>query len=109
MSAAPRGRRRAAGREPPQDLTPNQYSASGGWQRPDGRSAQRRDAYQWNISDYEQAAKAKPRRRNKGLMVFGIILASVLVVSLVSLTSIGIYSSMRKDAGAPPASDNGRR
>lgn len=93
--------------EPPQDLTPNQYSASGGWQRPDGRSAQRRDAYQWNISDYEQAAKAKPRRRNKGLMVFGIILASVLVVSLVSLTSIGIYSSMRKDAGAPPASDNG--
>lgn len=39
---------------------------------------------------------AKPKRKNKGLMVFSVIMCSVLVVSLVSFAGVGIYSTFAR-------------
>ena len=83
--------------EPPrqEEKAPQQYSASGGWQQPNTNGS-RKEPYQWNMADYDKAHAAKPKRKNKGLMVFSVIMCSVLVVSLVSFAGVGIYSTFAR-------------
>lgn len=96
----------AGGQSPRTSQPPQQYSASDGWQSRDGRDVHGKTPYQWNFSEYEQAAGAAKPKRRRGLMVFGIILGSVLVVSLVSFAGIGIYSTLsRVPAPSAPAAD----
>lgn len=78
----------------PAPQEPHQYSTSNGWQRPASNTPQRKDSYQWNYAEYEQAQTAKPPRKKKGLMVFSIVMASIVVVSLVSFAGVGIASLM---------------
>ncbi len=81
-----------------------QYSTVNGWQEKNRYARpQDKEPYQWNFSEYEQAQAAKPKRKKKGLMVFSIVMASVLVVSLLSFAGIGIYSTF---AGNPAETDS---
>lgn len=79
---------------PQNELPPQQYSASGGWQQESNQS-RGKEPYQWRFEDYQQAQAAKPKRRNKGLLVFSVILASVVVVSLVSVAGISIFNAIQ--------------
>lgn len=77
-----------------------QYSTVGGWQKPPAQPpAQQGGSYQWNFAEYEQAQALHPKRKRKGLVVFSIILASVVVVSLVSFAGVGVVSMMNGRSG----------
>lgn len=53
--------------------------------------------YKWDFKDYKNASNPedsmKQKKKNKGLVVFGIIIAALLVVGSVSLISISVYNA----------------
>lgn len=71
-----------------------QYSTTNGWQQSNNTpSPHSKGEYRWNFDEYAQAQAAKaPKQKSKGPVVFFIIIASVLAVSLISFAGIGIYS-----------------
>lgn len=79
---------------PQNELPPQQYSASGGWQQ-NSNQPRGKEPYQWKFEDYQQAQAASPKRRSKGLIVFSVILASVVVVSLVSVAGVSIFNTIQ--------------
>lgn len=82
---------------PQDDPTPpslQQFSTSGGWQQNPG-NPNKKEPYHWNFEDYQQAQTAKPKRRNKGLIVFSIILSAVVVISLASVAGVSIYNAVQ--------------
>ncbi len=79
---------------PQNEQPPQQYSASGGWQQ-ESNQPRSKEPYQWRFEDYQQAQAAKPKRRNKGVLVFSVILASAVVVSLVSVAGISIFNAIQ--------------
>ncbi|MBE6905066.1 MAG: trypsin-like serine protease [Ruminococcaceae bacterium] len=79
---------------PQNELPPQQYSASGGWQQNSNQS-RGKEPYQWKFEDYQQAQAASPKRRSKGLIVFSVILASVVVISLVSVAGVSIFNTIQ--------------
>ena len=81
---------------PQNEMPPQQYSASGGWQQNPNQS-RGKEPYQWKFEDYQQAQAARPKRRSKGLLVFSVILASVVVVSLVSVAGVSIFNAVQGD------------
>jgi serine protease Do len=51
--------------------------------------------YKWNYDDYQKALNNKgkpPRKKNKGLRAFVIIITSVAAVALITFAGLGIYS-----------------
>lgn len=97
--------------QPPEDQKPSQppqqvYSTSNGWQQKNNFTPPRgKEPYQWNFSDYEQAQAAKPKRKKKGLVVFSIVMASVVVVSLLSFAGVGIYSTFNRNDASNATND----
>ena len=89
------------GYQPPFTQQPGQ-----GWGSPRAGSGagpeKEKEPYQWNYAEYEQAqaAAVKPRKKRKGLMVFGILLGTVLAASVLVFAGVGIYSTF-----APAPSD----
>ena len=89
------------GYQPPFTQQPGQ-----GWGNPRAGSGagpeKEKEPYQWNYAEYEQAqaAAVKPRKKRKGLMVFGILLGTVLAASVLVFAGVGIYSTF-----APAPSD----
>lgn len=82
------------GYQPPFTQQPGQ-----GWGNPRAGSGagpeKEKEPYQWNYAEYEQAqaAAVKPRKKRKGLMVFGILLGTVLAASVLVFAGVGIYST----------------
>ncbi|MCI8649135.1 MAG: trypsin-like serine protease [Anaerotruncus sp.] len=67
----------------------------GSWQPPNPNATEHppKTPYQWNFSEYEQARTTQPRRKRKGVIVFSIVMAAVVVLSLVSFASVSLYSA----------------
>ena len=89
-----------------------QYSASRGWQKESSKQpvAGKNDPYQWNFSDYQSVQAARPRKRNKGLMVFAVVMAVIVILTLVSFAGVGIFYSVTSSHSTvvpnDPVSDN---
>ncbi|MEG1849643.1 MAG: trypsin-like peptidase domain-containing protein, partial [Oscillospiraceae bacterium] len=81
-----------------------QYGAYNPYQQSNAGAGNRRgEEYRWNFEDYEAAGHGKPPKRNRGLLVFGVLLAVVMVVGIVGLSAVGVYSLLTRDDDAPPA------
>lgn len=75
------------------EQTPHEFSTSGGWQQ-NSNEPRGNQPYRWNFDELHQAQAAKPKRRNKGLIVFTIILSAVVVISLASVAGVSIYNAV---------------
>ncbi len=74
----------------------SQQQPGQGWGNPRASGAEKeKEPYQWNYAEYEQAqaAAVKPRKKRRGLMVFGILLGTVLAASVLVFAGVGIYST----------------
>lgn len=74
---------------PPPYQPPPLYQQASGYQQNGPR-----DNYRWNFEDYATVGRQKPPKRNRGLMVFGVLLAAVLAVGIVALSGFGVYTLM---------------
>lgn len=109
-SVSQQGSNQQGGWRPPYQggYQPYQYTGwqSGGAQQNQGETgqaphrfgtaheqSQEKNPYQWNFDQYQQASAAYPRKKRKGLVVFSVIMASVVVISLVSFGSVSLYSN----------------
>ncbi len=93
----------------------NRYSQSGpsyygsprpggqGWQndgyrygpsQPPGSNPSQQGDYRWNFNEYDNFAQKQPgkRRKNRGLMVFGVMVGVLLAVGMLVLAGFGAYS-----------------
>ena len=77
---------------PPASPTPHYYTPSqpNQYQQPNNS--------QWN---YGQPNAPKPPKRNRGLVVFTVLLCAVLLIAVLCLAGIGVYSVVRSNAGEP--------
>lgn len=80
---------------------PNQNSTgwnSGGWQ-PGGQWQQEHKhpygqrPYRFNAGEYDDVMqKGRAKRKNRGLAVFGSIIAGIMAISIISFAAYGVYS-----------------
>ena len=99
----PAGSGSDAGQQTPpaqnQSPTPHYYTPS----QPYGGDNQ---GSQWNYSQYTAPGPSqKPPRRNKGLIVFTVLVCSVLLVAVLCMAGIGVYSLVKNNN--PQSSQSG--
>ncbi len=82
--------------QPNNEPTPHQFSTSGGWQQPPN-GPQGKEPYRWNFEEFQKAQAVKPKRRNKGLIVFTIILSAVVAISLASVAGVSLYNAIQNE------------
>ena len=72
----------------------NGYSGYNPYQQGAGQNQQQqpRGEYRFNYGDYQQNNQQPKPRRSRGPMVFGIVLAVLLVAGIAGLSGYGVYS-----------------
>ncbi len=81
--------------QPSQENAPYYYTPS----QP-GNNNSGQNPGQWNYSQYTAPGGNKPPKRNRGLVVFTVLLCSVLLVGVLFLAGIGIYSVLGTSSGS---------
>lgn len=83
----------------------NPYGQNGGQQWQQGgyqqNQQQYQPPYQYQTGQYDAVGEKKGKRKNKGLAVFGIIVACVLAISVFSFAGYGIYTMLTDGVGLP--------
>lgn len=75
-------------------------SAGGAGAPPEPPKTNANYSYGWNYEEYEKA-KGSSKKKNKGLMVFGIIMACVFTVCIVALAGVGVTALVRNNYTKP--------
>lgn len=79
-----------------------QYNTSSGWQQPKPE-----EKYEWKFEDYQKLdTKKNKKKKNRGLVVFTVVLLCLLSIGLIGLASYSIYSAtIGEDMQTEPETD----
>ncbi len=79
---------------------PSQYNTTRGFEGEGNPYVQ--DRYQWNLNDYQHKMEPEPpKKKNRGLMVFGTIVGVVFSITLVSFAAYGLQAMINNNNTKP--------